>query len=107
AVFAHAARHDTGKMREIRFEVDGDAVKAHPAPQPYADRGNLVLGRGPVRHGGAVRPHDPDAYAILAPLPLHVEAVERADDPFFQRSHESAHVLAPSLEVEHDIGHAL
>ena len=29
------------------------------------------------------------------------------DDPFFQCGDKGAHVLAPALEVEHDIGHAL
>ena len=54
-----------------------------------------------------VGPRHPDADAVLAALALDVEARQRADDPVFERRHEGAHVLAPPLEVEHDIGDAL
>ena len=61
----------------------------------------------PSGSGGRVRPRHPDADAILAALAFNVELGQRADDPVFQRRDEGAHILAPPLEVEHDIGHAL
>src|SRR5579863_6372796 len=38
-----ATRDDGGEMGQVGIDVDRDAVKRHPAPQPHADRGDLVL----------------------------------------------------------------
>ncbi len=91
------------KWLELRLDIDGDAVKAHPAPQPDADGGDLVLGRRPVGERRTIRPHHPDADAVLAPLTAHVEGGKRADDPLLERRDEGADILAPALEVEHHI----
>ena len=51
-----ATGHDRGKMRQLRLDVDRDAVERHPAPQPHADRGDLVVAdpdrRDALREGG-------------------------------------------------------
>ena len=77
-------------------------MERDPAPQPDADRGDLVL-----MAGALVRPPDPDADAILAALAAHVEGRQRPDDPFLEARHIGPHVGLPSLQVEHHIGHAL
>ena len=69
----HAARHDTGEVREVRIDVERDAVKAHPAPQADADRSDLVLRGRAVRELRLFRPDDPDADAVLAALAFDVE----------------------------------
>ena len=90
------------KWRQVGLDIDGDAVERHPAPQPHADGGDLVL-----ETLALVRPSHPDADAILAPLAAHVEGCERPDDPFLQTRHIGPHVRPPALQVEHHIGHPL
>ena len=104
AVVAHAAGHDAGKMRQIRIDIERDAVKRDPAPQPNADRGDLVFG---APQAALVGPRDPDADAVLAPLAANIEAGERRDHPGLERRDEGADILAPALQVEHHIGNAL
>src|SRR6185312_9424831 len=96
------AGHDRREMAELRLDIDGDAMERYPAPQPHADRGDLVL-----KAIALVRPLHPDAYSVLASLAAHVEGGQRPDDPFFQRRDISADIRAPALQIEHDIGHAL
>src|SRR5262249_48029134 len=91
-----------GEVRELRLDIDGDAMEGHPAAQPHADSGDLVLVT--VALVGAL---DPNADAVLAPLAAYVELHQRADDPFLQTRHIGAHVGAAALQVEHHIGHAL
>ena len=70
--------------------------------QSYADRGDLVLEtRSPVR------PPDPDADAILAPLAAHVECGKGPDDPLLEARDVGPHIGPPPLQVEHHIGHPL
>ena len=76
----HAARHDAGEMRQLRLDVERDAVQRHPA----CARG-CRWRRSCPRAVALVRPAHPDADAVLAPLAAHVEGGERADDPFLQR----------------------
>jgi hypothetical protein len=66
------------------------------------DGGDLVL-----EAAAFVRPSHPDADAVLAPLPTHVERGECADDPFLERRHKAAHVRPAPAQVEHHISHAL
>ena len=82
-----AARHDAGEVRQLRLDVDGDAVQRDPALHADADRGDLVLVAVAL-----VGPPHPDADAVVAPLAVDVEGRERADDPFLERRHEAAHV---------------
>src|SRR5262249_15209404 len=89
-------------MRKLGMDVERDAVQADPALHADADRGDLVL--------AAARPvvaANPDADAVVAALALDVEGGERADDPFFERDDEAAHVAAAALEVEHQVDDAL
>ncbi len=102
ALFAHPARHDAGKMREVRLHIERHAVQRDPLRHADADGGDLVL-----EAFAFVRPAHPDADAVLAPLAAHVEGGQRPDDPFLQRGDEAAHVRPAPLEVEHHIGHAL
>ena len=89
ALLRHAARHDAGEMRQVRLDVERDAVQRHPLAHADADGGDLVLVAVAL-----VRPAHPDADAVVAPLAAHVEGRKRADDPFLQRGDEGAHVAA-------------
>ena len=102
ALFADAARHDAGKMRQVRIDIERDAVQRHPLLHADADGGDLVLAAVAL-----VGPAHPDADAVLAPFAAHVEGGERADDPFLQRGDETAHVRAAPLEIEHHVGDPL
>ncbi len=82
-------------------------MKGHPAPHPYADRGDLVFGRLAVRAAWLIRPCDPDADAILPPLAMHAELRERGNDPIFESRDEGADVLPAAAQIEHDIGDPL
>src|SRR5262249_47305524 len=77
ALPGHAARDDAGKMRQIGRHVERESVQGHPALNADADGCDLVLGAGAL-----VRAPDPNADTILAPLAMHPEGRERADDPF-------------------------
>ena len=48
-VLRNPARHDTSEMREVRLDVDRQAVKTDPLSQADADCGNLVFARRSVR----------------------------------------------------------
>ncbi len=101
-VLAHPAGHDAGKVREVRLDVEADAVEAHPAAHPDADRRDLVLDARTL-----LRPPHPDADPVLAPLSAHVEGVQRRDQPRLQAGHVGAQVRAAAVEVEHHVGHPL
>ena len=90
------------KCVELRLDIDRDAVERHPAPQPDADGGDLVL-----KAGALVRPRDPDADAVLAPFAANIEGRQRPDDPFLEARDIGPHVGPPPLQVEHHIGHPL
>src|SRR5690606_7534990 len=98
---------DAREMRQVRLHIDGNAMEAHPAPEPDADRGDLVLGWRSVGQGWPVGPDDPDPDAIFPAFAPDIEAIERADDPLLRRGHEGADIFSPALEVEHDIGDPL
>src|SRR6202030_3228118 len=97
-----AARHNAGEMAEVGIDVEADAVQAHPAFHPDADGRDLVLATLALVGTG-----HPYADPVLPALAANVEGRQRADQPFLQVGHESAHVAAAPLEVEHRIGHAL
>ena len=41
----YAARHDAGKMVEVRIHIQRHAVKSHPTPDPHAQGRDLVFPR--------------------------------------------------------------
>ena len=84
ALLRHAARHDAGKMRQVRLDVQRDAVQRHPLAHADADGGDLVLVAVAL-----VGPPHPDADAVVAPLAAHIECRKRADDPFLQGRDEA------------------
>src|ERR1700733_10259186 len=98
----HAAGHDGVEVGEVGLHVDGDAVERDPAPQPHADGRDLVL-----EARALVRPGYPNADAILAALPPHVERRQGLDDPLFEAGDIGPHIRPSSFKVEHDVGHAL
>ena len=98
-MLADAAGHDAGEMREVRLDVDRDAVERHPVAHADADGGDLVFARSPRRT------QTPTRSSRRSPLTLN--CVERVDHPLLEAGHEGAHVAAAALEVEHHIGHAL
>ena len=60
ARISDAAGHDRREMRQVGLHIDRDAVERHPAPQPHADRGDLVLvAFALVRPGSPRRRRDP------------------------------------------------
>src|ERR1051325_2002316 len=73
AMAAHAARHDPGKVRQVRRNVERDAVIGHPVADAHADGGDLVL--------AAVAPRHPNADAVRAPLARDAELRQCADQP--------------------------
>ena len=89
-------------MIEVGIDIEGDAVKRDPAPQPYTDGRDLVL--DPRSAIGARNPH---ADTVLAAFSPDVEIGEGGDDPALKRADKRAHVLAAPLEVQHRIGDAL
>jgi hypothetical protein len=102
ALFRYAAWHDPGKMRQVRLDVQRDAVQRHPLAHANTDGGDLVL----VAVAFVGTPH-PDADAVVAPLAAHIECSKRLDDPLLQGADEHAHVRLSPVEVEHHISHAL
>src|SRR5271169_1795365 len=89
-------------MGQVGIDVDRDALKRHPAPQPHADGGDLVL-----EAVALVRPGHPDADAVLTPLPPDIEGRERPDDPLLEACDIGPDVRPAPLQIEHHIGHAL
>ena len=83
----HAAGHDAGEVREVRLDVQADAVEGHPAPDPDADGGDLVL-----RGLALVGPAHPHADPVLPPLAADVEGIEGGDEPGLQGRHVAAQV---------------
>ena len=75
-VFGYSAGHDTGKMIQIRFDIDRNTVKADPFAQADADGGDLVFGRGACGGQGFVIARHPDPDAAFANLSLDVETVQ-------------------------------
>src|SRR6185437_12821623 len=98
AVLADAAGHNAGEVRQVRIDVQADAVKRHAAPHAHADRCDLVF---------LCAAHHPDADAAFPPLARHIERGESPDQPFLEPAHEAAHVAAAPPEVQHDIADAL
>ena len=94
-------------MRQVRLDIERDAVERHPAPHPHADGGDLVFRHLAVPARFLVGTRDPDADPVLADLAPDVEQRQRRDDPGLQRRDIGAHVLAAAVEVEHRIGDAL
>ena len=97
-----ATRDNTRKVREIRLDVDRDAVQRDPALQADPDCGDLVLvGRA------SFRPRHPDADTILAPFAADIEGGEGANRELLKAGHIGADVRTAALEVEHQIDHPL
>src|SRR5690606_38947740 len=107
AVICDATRHDSAKVRQVWFDIDGNAVEAHPAPEPDADGGDLVLRRRAVCHGRPIRPDDPDADPVFSPFAAYIESGQCGDDPFLERGDEGAYILAPPFQVQHDVSDPL
>src|SRR5262245_9255463 len=94
-------------MRQIRLDIDRDAVKAHPAAKPYADGGDLVFRRRAVRLMWPIRSDDPDSDPVFAPFAPNVESVEGEYDPLLKRGHKGTYVLPAAAEIEHHVGNPL
>ena len=107
AVPGNATGDDSLIMRQVRFDVDRNTVKADPASQADADGRDLVLSRCSVGERREVVPHDPDTNPVRASVPLHVEFGQGGDDPVLELGNEAAHVAAPAPHVEHDVGDPL
>src|SRR5260221_14158026 len=76
AMRADAAGNDATIVVEIRGDVEGNAVEAHPMPHADAERGDLALASAALV--------DPDTDAAGAPLAPEIEAGQRADHPFLE-----------------------
>ncbi len=75
----------------------------HPAAQPDAEGGDLVLAARPLVR----RPVDPQADPPFARRGVYAQFAERHRDPGLQRADQQAHVLPPPVQVEHDVDDAL
>ena len=98
-----AAGHDALKVRQLRLDIDRQAVEGHPVPHAHADGGNLVL----AQRQSQIVPRHPDADPALAALAGHVEAGEGADHPFLQRVNIAAQIGVAPPQIEHGIDDAL
>src|SRR5690606_6500942 len=107
AVICDAARHDSAKVRQVGFDIDGNAVEAHPAPEPDADGGDLVLRRRAVCHGRPIRPDNPAAAPVFAPFAAYIESGQCGDEPILERGDEGPHILASPFPVQHDVSDPL
>src|SRR3974390_91266 len=87
SLLAHPTGHDTEEMRKVGIDIERHAMQRHPLLHADTNGGDLVL-----MSLAFVGPAYPDADAIFAPLAAYIESGERADNPFFQRGHEAAHV---------------
>src|SRR5690625_4567891 len=103
----NAAGDDPIIMREIRFDIDRDAVKRHPTPHAHAYSGDLVLGRTSIRERRLVRTADPDPDPALAALSPNLEIRKRRHHPALQRGDIAAQIPPARGQVQHDIGDAL
>src|SRR5438309_9727751 len=81
------AGDDAGKVAQLRIDVERNAMQAHPALEADTDGGDLVFVTD-----AALRPRDPDADAILAPLGAHIERRQRSNQPLLQCRNEAAHI---------------
>src|SRR5437016_2319044 len=99
AVTAYAAGHDARKVGEIGGHIKRDPVIGDPASNAYADSGNLVL--------CAIRSNNPDSHAAIAPLALHTETRERADQPVLEIANEATHVSLATAKIDQHVGDAL
>lgn len=106
-MLAHAAGHDGVVMRKIRLDIQRDAVKGDPAPEPHPDRRDLRLRRRATRPQRAFRSDHPDADAAGPPLALHAEFADGADHPFLKIMDIGANVPPTSADIEHGVGDAL
>ena len=102
-----AAGRDAGKMRQVRLDVDRNAVERHPAPDADADGGDLVLGHLAAWSARLVRPRTQTPTRSSRRSPSTLKVGERGDEPGLESGDEGAHVRPAALEVEHDIGDAL
>src|SRR5262245_19308857 len=102
ALIADPAWHNAGKMRQVRVDVERNAVQRHPLLHADTDSGNLVL--APFTLFG---PPNPDPNSVVAPLAAHIECGKRADAPLLERGNEPADVLGASFEIEHYVSDAL
>src|SRR5262249_49431658 len=101
-MLADAAGDNSSKMRQIRCHIDAEAVRAHPAPQPDADGGDLVLSeRIPL-----LELH-PDADKTLAGVRLHAERSQGVNDQCLKRVDEGAYVGPAGAHVEHHVADPL
>jgi hypothetical protein len=100
-------RNDPRKMRQIGINVQRNAVKADPAADPNADRGNFVFGNDSPRTLRFVGSPHPNAHPLVTPLAAHVEPMQGGDEPLFQGSNEGVQIRSPPSQIQHDIGDAL
>ena len=68
AVPGNAAGHDAVVVREVRLDVDRDAVERHPVADAHTDGSDLVLARAAVGQGRFVGAGHPDADPAVAAL---------------------------------------
>ena len=94
-MIADAAGDDPVEMRQIRLDVEADAVEGHPAAELDAYGGDLVFPRRRARRLA----FDPDADPALPGLALQAEGVERINDPSLQRPNEASRVTAALPQV--------
>lgn len=90
-------------MRQVRVDVNGDAVKADASPDANAERGNLVLNAKAL-----CRTLHPYADTSLPQLTGDAELRQRLDNHTLQKLHKTPNVSSKSpLHVDEDIGNPL
>jgi len=100
AVIAHAAGNDAGVVFQVGRDVEADPVKADPAAQSDADRGDL----GVVT---TLWPMDPNPYAIHPALAPDTEFSQGCDDPALQTRDERTDIGLAAVQIQHHVGDPL
>lgn len=97
--FGNAAGDNAAEMREIRVDIDRQAVQGYPAPDAYADGSYFCF--------PSIAVVAPDAYAPLCAARGDAEIGEGIDHPALDSMNEPPDIAAALRQVELNVGNAL
>src|SRR5215831_5635656 len=86
-------------MRQVRIDIETDAMERDPMAEPDSDRCDLVL--------TPVFSRNPDSDPSGAPLALGSEVRKRADQPLLEIVDVSPRIRLSLLQVQHHVTDAL
>ncbi len=101
------AGHDPAKVAEVGLYVDRQTMEAHPFLKPNTEGRDFIFAYRPIGQEGFIGAGNPNAYASVSNLAMHVEFGESCNDPLFHIAHETTHIAPTFAHIEHHVGHAL